>query len=724
MKRYLLKNKHQLSGDEKNVMWHSIQKRTGRSGQTRSGRPGWVGQIWPRRRTLLPAFGLTTVTAMALLAVMIHFTNQPEKLIPRTSDLVTESKTVLASQRRGDEPGKVQQSDDNVLLDGDQTRSGADVDSGTPPTPVDAEKKYFEESHLVPFESDQAKETPHPVTQIGLPPKGILGRGPGPSEQTEGVEIADRLMNLDVAITSSMPAKAKGGRNEALLRFRPVAEQSSGQPGSVTGGTTPPNGEKFELMYFEHAGVNPFVATEDDALSTFAVDVDNASYTLTRNYLGRGELPPKDAIRVEEFVNFFAAGYPEQRKDVFQIHTDGTPSRFGAGYQLLRVGLQGKSVKTDKRKPANLVFVIDVSGSMDRETRLGLVKRALHILLDELEEGDKVGLVVYGSRGEIKLDLTDVEDRETLESAIDALHPGGSTNAAEGLALGYELARKHYEARKINRLILCSDGVANMGTTRAEEILTQVRKQSDAGITLSSIGFGMGNYNDVLLEKMGDKGDGNYYYVDRIEEAERVFKENLTGLLQTIARQVKIQVEFDPAAVQRWRLLGYENRDVADRDFRNDDVDAGEVGAAHQVTALYEIKLKDQVVREGIRQVGEAEDFKLGTVNLRHEAPAHDTAHAGEVTEINQDFHLSDLSGSFATGPARLRLQAVAAEFAEILRGSFWAKESRLRDLIPVADAVAAELPGDKDAVELAHLIRVAANLEEARELRENLPEK
>ncbi len=414
----------------------------------------------------------------------------------------------------------------------------------------------------------------------------------------------------------------KGGANQSPSTA-PADVRNMG--GSVTGGTTAPNGEPYELMYFDHTGVNPFVATEDDSLSTFAVDVDNASYTVARRYINGGSLPPQDAIRVEEFVNFFRAGYSKQSEDVFAINLDGAPSRFGSGYQLVRVGLQGKIVPADNRKPANLVFLVDISGSMARENRLGLVKHSLRILLDELREGDRVGIVVYGSHAEVRLVPTDITQRETILSAIDGLRTNGATNAYDGLQMAYHMARKSYQSHQLNRVILCSDGVANMGgSTQAEVMLEQIRQASDKGITLSTIGFGMGNYNDVLMEKLADQGDGNYYYVDQPKEAERVFRENLTGLLQTIARQVKVQVAFDDAAVKRWRLLGYENRDVADRDFRNDDVDAGEVGAGHQVTALYEIKLVDGLAEN-------TEGHRLGEVHLRYEMPVHDSEQAGEV---------------------------------------------------------------------------------------------
>jgi Ca-activated chloride channel family protein len=313
-----------------------------------------------------------------------------------------------------------------------------------------------------------------------------------------------------------------------------------------------------------------------------------------------------------------------------------------------------------------------------------------------------VGLVVYGSQAEARLPLTDIRHRDVILKAIDSLHTNGATNAYNGLQMAYRMARENFQSHKLNRIILCSDGVANMGgSTKAEEMLEQIRKASDKGITLSTIGFGMGNYNDVLMEKLADQGDGNYYYVAQLDEARRVFCENLTGLLQTIARQVKVQVEFDKEKVNRWRLLGYENRDIADRDFRNNDVDAGEVGAGHQVTALYEIKLTEEA--EG----------RLGRVHLRYEMPTHDQEKAGQIREINHELTADQLVSKFSKAPARYRLQVVVTEFAEILRGSYWARESHLEELIPLADALAEELAGDEKVEELARLIRKAADLQD-----------
>ena len=496
-------------------------------------------------------------------------------------------------------------------------------------------------------------------------------------------------------------------------------------------GTTVPNDETHNSMFFRNYGVNPFITTDEDALSTFAVDVDAASYTVTRRYVELGHLPPRDAVRVEEFVNFFPQGYPRFESEDFRILVDGAPSPFGKDLHLVRVGIKGREVGDRDRKPAQLTFVIDVSGSMQKENRLELVKQALRLLVDQLRADDRVGIVVYGTTGRVLLepvalgagaiarasrrssDVLGEDDagrragRQSILEAIDQLRPEGSTNAEEGLLLGYEMARRGYRDGVINRIVLCSDGVANVGLTDAESILQQTRTEADQGIHLSTIGFGMGNYNDELMERLANQGDGNYYYVDDLEEARRVFVENLTGTLQTIARDAKIQVEFDPARVLRYRLLGFENRDVADRDFRNDNVDAGEIGAGHEVTALYEVKLAP-----------DADDGPLATVRLRYARPERNRNSAPEVREIARAFSSDELTSRFEKASPRFRLDAAVAEFAEILRGSYWARDSRLSDVLSVARSAARGL--NEDAADgFVALVKKAARLGKAGEAEE-----
>ncbi|MBD3162524.1 MAG: DUF3520 domain-containing protein [Candidatus Eisenbacteria bacterium] len=468
----------------------------------------------------------------------------------------------------------------------------------------------------------------------------------------------------------------------------------------TTGGSTLPNDEVYDSMFFEHYGVNPFIAAEEDSLSTFATDVDAGSYTVMRRYVEQGHLPPKEAVRVEEFVNYFDQGYPEEVDGDFRLWIEGALSPFGPGYFLLRIGIKARSIPDGERDPVDLILVIDTSGSMQRENRLELVKRALRLLLDRLGPEDRIGIVEYGSTGRVALDPIPADDRDRIESTLRRLQPEGSTNAEQGLRVGFEMARSHRRPGATSRILLCSDGVANVGRTGPGSILEEVRREADQGIRMTTIGFGMGNYNDVLMEQLADRGDGAYYYVDDLREAERVFVGQLTGTLQTIASDAKVQVAFDPRRVVRYRLLGFENRDVADRDFRNDRVDAGEIGAGHTVTALYEVKLA-----EGI------EEGRIATVRLRFTEPLGEAGGPPRVREIAQSFDAGELKGRIEETSPRFRLDAAVAEFAEILRRSYWAKESRIVDVLPLARAAVAEMPGDSAAVEFVRLAETAADL-------------
>ena len=294
------------------------------------------------------------------------------------------------------------------------------------------------------------------------------------------------------------------------------------------GGSAIVNGEPFDAMFFKHDGVNPFVDTEDDHFSTFAVDVDDASFIMSRSYLERGELPPEEAVRTEEFINHFDYQYDPPVHDAFRVVMESAPAPFGPSDSwLLRIGIKGREILPENRQAANLVFVIDVSGSMAREDRLGLVKKSLNLLLDQLTPADRVGIVAYGFEARVVLEPVSAVEQSAIRQAIDALHTSGSTNAEDGIRLGYEMAERVYDPAKINRVVLCSDGVANVGATGPDAILKQVRRYVDRGITLTSVGFGMGNYNDVLMERLGNKGNGFYAYVDDLDEARRIFGEKL-----------------------------------------------------------------------------------------------------------------------------------------------------------------------------------------------------
>lgn len=522
---------------------------------------------------------------------------------------------------------------------------------------------------------------------LNLPPAPYIEINPADiKNQPEGT--VQELMKAQVGVVERFgEIHIRGGRSGAV----PYCVDGSSAP--AHGGNTPPNGEPVDAMFFKSYGTNPFISTDDDHLSTFAIDCDNASYTMTRAYLNDGNLPPEEAVRVEEFINNFKYTYNHPSDRAFNVEMEGAPSRFGKGYQLLKIGVVGKKIRAENRKDANLTFVVDVSGSMAREDRLGLVRRSLRMLLDQLTPRDKVGIVVYGSNAWVVLEPTSIHDKDQIIRAIEQLVPQGATNAEEGIRMGYEMANRHFNANSINRIILCSDGVANVGHTSAEEFLKFIKAYADKGITLSAVGFGMGNFNDILMEKLGDKGNGHYAYVDSWEESQRVFMENLTGMLQVIARDVKIQVDFDPNVVERYRLLGYENRDVADEKFRDDKEDGGEIGSGHTVTALYEIKFKD-----GARG-------DVGTVYIRHKNPD-----SFEVSEIAEKIGASIFKSSFELGSFDFRLAAATAEFAEIMRASYWARDSKLSDVLSVVRNI--DQKGSNDQViELMNLIAKADKL-------------
>jgi Ca-activated chloride channel family protein len=476
-------------------------------------------------------------------------------------------------------------------------------------------------------------------------------------------------------------------------------EPGSGKYPMAHGGTRPPNGEDVDAMFFKNYGVNPFIDTEDDHLSTFATDVDTGSYTVVRGYLHDGYLPPQDAVRVEEFVNYFKYSYAAPQKDDFAVYTEAAPWSFGTGRKnsyLLRIGLKGKQVSEENRKPAVLTFVIDVSGSMAREDRLGLVKKSLRMLVDRLKEGDQIGIAVYGSRGKVIMEHKGLDEKSEILAAIESLHAEGSTYAEEGIRLGYEMAEKAYKKGYINRVILCSDGVANVGQTGADDILKIIKDKAEKGITLSAIGFGMGNYNDVLMERLGDKGDGHYVYIDTIAEAKRVFEDNLTGTLQVIARDVKVQVDFNPDVVRSYRLIGYENRDVPDDKFRDDKYDGGEIGAGHSVTALYELKLWPD---------------KKGTAATTY--VRYKDAETKEVTEFKSSIVTNDFNKSIEESSDDYALAATVMEFAEILRNSYWAKGASLGPVLESAQKLSEDFKTNTDVIELVDLISKAKSLME-----------
>ncbi|HWN44435.1 MAG TPA: von Willebrand factor type A domain-containing protein, partial [Thermoanaerobaculia bacterium] len=382
----------------------------------------------------------------------------------------------------------------------------------------------------------RAREYPQPSAPVA--PKEE------PAALEDAIMIVGESQGVEGGVQGSVPGGVAGGMIggvvlEAPLRASPSAVQK--QKVGTTGGDAEPNDEAYGDTFYRSAGVNPFVDTDEDRLSTFGLDVDTASYTVTRRYLGDGNLPVPESVRVEEFVNFFHYGDEPPTRDDFAIRAEGAPTPFaGEGYRLLRFNIRGREIRPEDRKPAVLTFVVDVSGSMQVENRLGLVKSSLGLLLDRLKPTDKVGLVVYGDEARVVLEPT--HDLSRVRAAVDSLQIDGSTNAEAGLLLGYDMANRYFRPEGNNRILLCSDGVANVGNTGPGSILERIGKEARRGIELTTLGFGMGNYNDHLMEQLANKGDGRYAYLDTLEEARRVLVEELEGTLETIAKDAKVQV--------------------------------------------------------------------------------------------------------------------------------------------------------------------------------------
>ncbi|MEX1025861.1 MAG: von Willebrand factor type A domain-containing protein [Planctomycetota bacterium] len=470
-------------------------------------------------------------------------------------------------------------------------------------------------------------------------------------------------------------------------------------------------GESAADMFFRYWGDHPFVRSADDALSTFAADADTSSYALARNYLRKGELPPREAVRTEEFVNYFTADVPPPTNDTFDVRFELAPSAFhpDPDVWMLRVAVRGKDLPRFERQPLALTFVVDVSGSMQQGGRLDLVKQALALLATELTPGDSVALIAFSTEARQLLPMTSAANRAALEDVLVSLEPTGGTNVQAGLGAGFRAASDGLVPGAVNRVVFLSDGVGNIGATDQRSILDEVETMRARGIYLNTIGVGMGNVNDDFLEQLADRGDGVANYIDTVDEAERVMVYEFTNTFQPIARDVKIQLEFDPRQVREWRQLGYENRALAHADFRNDAVDAGELNAGHQVSALYEL------VRTGAGGTA-----PLATCRLRWKEPfAVDTGDASERATRDAEvaterlFHTTGEEAAYELAGASwgFRRSLVAAQLAECLRRSKHARADDPERLKALATDLARERPNDPEVVELGQLVELAVTL-------------
>jgi Ca-activated chloride channel family protein len=446
---------------------------------------------------------------------------------------------------------------------------------------------------------------------------------------------------------------------------------------------------------------NGFKDVLHNPLSTFSIDVDKASYSNVRRFLNMGQLPPKDAVRIEEMINYFSYDYPEpEGKHPFSVYTEISTCPWNSSHQLLHVGLKGKSFDKSELPPSNLVFLIDVSGSMSSANKLPLLKQAYRMLVNELRPDDRVAIVVYAGAAGLVLESTPGSRKSEIIAALDKLQSGGSTAGGAGLKLAYKVAQDNFLEEGNNRIILATDGDFNVGSSSNAEMERLIEEKRELGVFMTVLGFGMGNYKDDKMEIIADKGNGNYAYIDNIQEARKVFISEFGGTLFTIAKDVKFQMEFYPARVKGYRLVGYENRLLNDEDFNDDKKDAGEMGAGHTVTALYEIipagseesmlsidPLKYQADRgdeKAVSQVKADPRAELMTVKLRYKQPDGSTSTKLEIPVKGKVLELDETSDNF-------RFSASIAEFGLLLRDSQYKEDASMEHVIAMAKGARGE---------------------------------
>lgn len=488
----------------------------------------------------------------------------------------------------------------------------------------------------------------------------------------------DEVIEEDVEITS----------NEAAL-MEPSANATSKMILS-----SPPQQRNAET--YKEIKENSFVAVAQQPVTTFSADVDRAAYANVRRIIGYGQIPPKDAVRIEEMVNYFDYDYPapeEGSTSPLRVSPELAPAPWNPNHLLLRIGLQAKKIDLAKAPPSNIVFLIDVSGSMDEDNKLPLLKSSFKMLLGQLRPDDKIAIVTYANGTKVALPSTSVKDKEKIIKVLDNLYASGGTSGGKGIQLAYEQAQKSFIKNGNNRIILATDGDFNIGINNTTDLEKFIEKQRESGIYMSVLGFGIGNYRDDMAETIADKGNGNYAYIDNITEAKKVLVNELSGTLFAVAKDVKLQLEFNPKYVKEYKLIGYENRMLANEDFTNDKKDAGEIGAGHTVTALYELVPSDGKVAQSLRYQSQELNEKgkgneLGFLKIRYKDPKVKDAKSVEITEplVFNKKALKETSADY-------RFAASVAEFGILLRGNSNKANATYNQVIELAEGAIGKDP-------------------------------
>jgi Ca-activated chloride channel family protein len=477
--------------------------------------------------------------------------------------------------------------------------------------------------------------------------------------------------------TARMYSEAAAAKAPSLVADFSVAQIK--QAGEFDSEATP-EAEAHNTEAYDHIIDNAFLSVARNPLSTFSIDVDTASYSNVRRFLTTGQLPPPGAVRIEELVNYFTYDDPAPNGDVpFSVSIEVAECPWNSEHRLARIGLKGKEVPVEERPASNLVFLVDVSGSMNAPNKLPLVQSGLKMLVDQLGGSDRVAIVVYAGSSGLALPSTGSDQKQIILSAIDNLQAGGSTNGGEGIQLAYQTAAENFIKDGINRVILCTDGDFNVGVTSHDELVRLIEEKARTKVFLTVLGFGMGNYQDSRLEKLADKGNGIYGYIDNFNEAKKLLVEQLQGTLMTIAKDVKVQIEFNPARIAAYRLIGYENRVMKAEDFNNDAKDAGDIGAGHSVTALYELVPAGRTLDDLGPQFASVEPLKyqkaaaateiavtsddLFTLALRYKLPDADNSQRIEFPAHDRGLKVAQASRNFTWS-------AAVAAFGMLLRDS------------------------------------------------------
>jgi Ca-activated chloride channel family protein len=557
--------------------------------------------------------------------------------------------------------------------------------------------------------------------------------GPTRTAEKPDADIKDKEA---VVVTGSRQApKQSDGRADRLYAEAPPAPPpppvatvapspayraapSFGFDGGVAQSYPQPRPGDIDREKYEHKDINRVKLVAEEPVSTFSIDVDTAGYANVRRFLNQGVLPPKDAVRIEELVNYFDYDYalPDSKAVPFSTSVQIAPSPWGKGRELMRIGVQGYDIPRDHRPALNLTLLLDTSGSMNPEDRLPLAIKSLKLLIDQLGKDDHVSIVAYaGSAGEV-LAPTSGAEKGKIVAALDRLHAGGSTAGGEGLRLAYDLARQNYDKTSVNRVMLMTDGDFNVGINDPERLKDFITRERESGIYLSVIGFGHANYNDALMQKLAQNGNGIAAYVDTLNEGRKVFADDFSGSMFTIANDVKIQVEFNPAKVAEYRLIGYETRILNREDFNNDKVDAGDIGAGASVTAIYELtpvgssaKLVDASRYAAAQKVStESKGSEFAYLKMRYKLPGQDTSRLIE-RPIDAKDEVSDISKA---GEAT-RFATAVAGYGELLRGDPYLDKSFTWDsVIDLANTAKGkdEFGYRAEFIQLARLAKTAAS--------------